>query len=66
MGGEQGKEKVPIEGVKEVSAHTCLKLGKGLRAGDKNEQASGNGLVSKNRKRKSQLQNWIEREPCPE
>lgn len=50
-GGRAREREGSHEGVKEVSAHTCLKLGKGLRAGDKNEQASGNGLVSKNRKR---------------
>lgn len=41
------------ESVKEADAHTHLKLGDGLRAGDKNVQASGNGMVSEDRNRLS-------------
>lgn len=41
------------ESVKEADAHTHLKFGDGLRVGDKNVQASGNGMVSEDRNRLS-------------
>lgn len=37
--------------------HTLLELGEGLGAGDKNEQASVNGMVSKDRNKLGQSQN---------
>ena len=41
------------ESVKEADVHTHLKLGDGLRVGDKNVQASGNSMVSEDRTRLS-------------
>lgn len=56
----------PHEGVKEATAHASLHLEEEYRAGDKNEPASGNCMVSKDRKRLSHSWNEKEKEICPE
>lgn len=64
--GRAREREDPLEGVKEATAHTSLKLGEKLRVGDKNKQACDICMVSKNRNRLSHSQNETERESCPE
>ena len=70
--GRRREREDACESVKEANAHTPPKLGDGLRAGDKNVQASGNGTVSEDRSRLSGTEldregvipTFTEAEPC--